>query len=111
VLLLDDRRKLVLYARAALDARLWAEAFAHAAECKRHVDSFGAGVAAAHGVSGPAEAGCHPVEDVSDPANDVWDTFRSFQALRFVNSRRKSNAAGDAGLSDVPPHIVYSSLA
>lgn len=104
VILLDDTRKLVLYADTPLGTRRWSEAFVRAAEAneaRRARAYVGTGV-------GSAEA-----EDPKDPTNDIWDTFRSFGALNFLSAKSQTGSSGkldesvSRGARAVSPHEIY----
>jgi hypothetical protein len=116
VLLIDARRRLVLYGRNVVDARLWADALVAAAE---HVPSRPC-PACSPKPSTPESfsiADRQEAEAGQDPTNDIWDTFRSFAALTLLNSRR-SERGSDGSRSarcrdeedEVPPHMIYQAF-
>lgn len=126
VLLLDNDRKLVLYARSVLDAQLWADSFAKAADskldrCAQRLfcpvpDKPSPMERDPHVVHSHTDCRAGPIDEhpdmenvgsnnMFDPACDVWDTFRSFGALHFVNGKRKQ-----AQIAEIPPYLAYASL-
>jgi hypothetical protein len=117
VVLIDARRRLVLYGRSAVDARLWADALVTAAEYipRRPCAGCTSESAKMKNLFGTADRQ-EPKADL-DPANDIWDTFRSFAALTLLNSR-KSEKGSDSSRSarcrdeeeEIPPHMIYAAF-
>jgi hypothetical protein len=117
VLLIDARRRLVLYGRSAVDARLWADALVTAAEHipRRPCTRCTSETSKMKNMFNTTDRQ-DPKVDL-DPANDIWDTFRSFAALTLLNSR-KSERGSDSSRSarcrdeedEVPPHMIYAAF-